>query len=557
MSNIDTEKAVHTAVNNYHIKTLEEKITDIIGENDISKCRLFADYIRHASDEVIKNSQFVDSYVKGEFKKGKLNSFIDEYVKDNKYILSDEQYSQLYGIVHEHLMSALSIVKIFRYIKYTFPLYSKLKGLLLQERTPGEKQWEYAVRVCGDYKENENEYKKANGYYKNISNTIAADTIAAIVDHEIGDGCQFKNTISQPHAKKGWFPNGFGAPPGQHDAKKETLFILAYTFGLSLEEFDELCVGSAESTWNVYSPFEDAMRFGLQYKMKYNEALKFAEMAKEECKDCGTEVTYEDAMCFQRKIITFFSEDISDDISVLKTQYIQLLKENGADNKYNERLELMRQNKAKEYMIRLLNSIDISTVKTKYKEEYKIMDDFDNEPVMYLSDLLNEICHDSELNPCGINPYDVMCFVEKNTENLSKLECKSDDVDSIVKSKIKAIKLMCDGRSVEKKDVASKAFSKPVIEALLTGSEIPKSKLHREHILRIAYLTVLNESILGKVTDEKIIERFTDVSNKLLGEMFFHPLQITFPLDAIMCIALKSKYCKSQIYQAFMPHKEK
>ena len=557
MSNIDTEKAVHSAVNNSHIKTLEEKISDIIGEEDKSKCRLFADYIRHASDEVIKNSQFVESYVKGEFKKGKLNSFIDEYVKDNEYILSDEKYGQLYGIIHEHLMSALSIVKIFRYIMCTFPLYSKLKRLLLQERTPGEKQWEYAIRVCGDYKENENEYKKANGYYKNISNTIAADTIAAIVDHEIGSGCQFKNTISQPHAKRGWFPNGFGEPPGQHDAKKETLFILAYAFGISLEGFDELCVGSAESTWNVYSPFEDAMRFGLKYKMKYSKALEFAEMAKEECKNCGMEIKYEDAMCFQKKIITFFNESNFDDISALKTQFIQLLKENGADSKCNERLELMRQNKAKEYMIRLLNSIDISAVKNKYKEEYSKMDHYNNETVKYLSDLLKEICNDSTLNPCGINPYDVMCIIEKNTYNLSKLKCKSDDVDSIVETKIKAIKLMCDGRSVEHKDVASKAFSKPVIEALLSGSEIPKSKLHREHILRIAYLTVLNESILGKVNDEKIIERFTDVSNKLLGEMFFHPLQITFPLDAIMCISLKSKYCKSQIYQAFMPHKEK
>ena len=144
--------------------------------------------------------------------------------------------------------------------------------------------------------------------------------------------------------------------------------------------------------------------------------------------------------------------------------------------------------------------------------------------------------------------------VEQQKEMLEDISFALFELGTSERDMIKALALLCDGNYFKRNGLASKALTKGLIKKIANG----ETAIFREHILRIGYLSTLIDYFNGTVSSKDIISRFENTTNAILEKCCYHPLFISFPLDALMYLSLSSnQMCIPEVYQAFLPKSRK
>lgn len=486
-----------------------------------------------------------DRYNKAEKKKEPIFNDFNQFC-ERKYIFSESQWRALHGLIHQIIMSSLSVVQLFSYIEQTFPLWSGLKRILLQERrNTGIRQWEYALKYC-----NITEKKLNNiGYdaesfrseleavqnYKEMKNVSAQLLIKAIVNKAFPNW-RFDNIISQPQpsAQKGWFPNGILKPPEQHNVEKVVLYKLGYAFSLSLDAFDELTSSCEKSVYDAFSPYDALHRFGLHYGMKYTDITAVIEKSKADPENFKVPPADYNQSEMKRKVSDFFKENSFSDKLIEK--YIAFLNSNGVYRKSAELLSNVRAENAQKYLCEIYRKFNFYNIKEYYKK-------FNISPPD-VADLLKEKYNDDTEDYYSSNIEDYIYKI------IEKKKCTN---------KNNILIMMCDGLNFKKTDIASGAFTNARLNDIKNKSDSLKKaryKINRSEIMRLAYLDTLIEYFNKNVSDDDIPEQFEKTAGRMLSECMFLPLHITLKLDFLMYLALSEKNrCKTNIFQTFIPRR--
>lgn len=527
-------------------KNLIGSRSDRVAEKIANEILSYSEKFQFGEAEIIK-------YVKGESigsnSTDPIFSEFDKFLKDNRWNLSESQLKGLYSLIHQTMMYSLSPVQRFGYIEKTFPLFSGLKKLLLKERpSSGQLQWQYIAEHCplGNKISKEQfieSFEKANGYYKNLSNDLTATAVAALVNHEIAKEKRFENTISQEKRRKGWFPDGMFRVPYQHTVSKEVIYIISFAFKLNLQQFDELFRSSVNSVFMPYDPKSAIVRFSLNYGKSYETEEKLYE-DNEHIFDIplSGDTSYDNSAMLGKMNNFFQSHTNSEDEQALSREFIDFLVANGVTNKHDILLNELREKKAQEYANRLYDKMDIAMIKNLYSNLY--IDETD------IPALLKERYGEKSETYCTI--------LEDTIGQVSGIDDTSDE-----KNKAKILTFLCDGRKVYRHGLSSKAFTEARLNNLRTGNIVsdPKNKIHRDEILRIAYLDTLISYYSGELNDETVLSAFEEKANKMLSECLFQKLHITLLLDSALYIALSNPKklspgrFKAQYFQIFVPRK--
>lgn len=496
-----------------------------------------------------KSEQIADvisAYVKGNRYNGKAWEPIfykfNDFCEDNKYIFSDSQWNALFGLIHQVIMSSLSDVQLFSYIEQTFPLWSGLKRLLLQKRRGTNlKQWEYALRECNLTERKslniginlvslQEDLKKVQSY-KNLKDYYAKLLITAI-GQKTFPGWRIDNTIDS------WFCNGnILNTPKQHNTEKEVLYKLGYSFNMSLEEFDRLTVRCEKAVYDAFSIEDNIYRFGIKYSIKYNRITDIIAKSQADPHRFQYPPAEYNQAKMKQKINNFFDKhSYSDD---LIEKYLDFLNRNGVCKNNTELLIALRADNAQKYIGELYNKFDLNNIRYYYEDFDVSKPDVPDIPD--IADLLHE--------KYGNNAENYYCYFTDYIHQITEAQEKNNNI------KNKILLLMCDGINVDKKDIASGAFSNARLNHIKECSDdLLNYPIRRSEILRLAYLDTLLEWLNYNIKSNDIIARFESTANRMLTECEFLPLHITLKLDFIMYLALSErKRCKTNIFQVFIP----
>lgn len=565
-NNEDTTKAVYYAVNSefanfdlifkilrYNIlngSSLTNRDIEKIAEK-IFKYRdsdfLFKGKDSDSEEEKIKNAiaDYVkgDRYNKAEKKKESIFSDFKQFCK-GKYIFSERQWRDLHGLIHQVIMSSLSVVQLFSYIEQTFPLWSGLKRILLQKRrNTSIRQWEYALKYCditetklnniGYDAESFRSELEAVQNYKNIKNVSAKLLITAIVNKTFPKW-RFENIVSQPSVRKGWFPDGMLRPPRQHSVEKNVLYKLGYAFSLSLDEFDKLTSSCEKSVYDAFSPYDALYRFGLNYGMNYDDITAVIEKCKDDPGNFSVPPANYNQSEMKRKVSDFFKEN-SFSYNLIE-KYIAFLNGNGVYRKSAELLADVRAENAQKYLCEIYRKFNFDNIKEYYKRfnisppdvADLLKEKYNNDTEDYYSDYIeNYIYKITETEKCT-NPNNILTMI-------------------------------CDGLNFQQTDVASGAFTNARLNDIRKKSDSLKKaryQIRRSEIMRLAYLDTLIEYFNKNVSDDDIIRQFEETAGRMLLECRFLPLHITLKLDFLIYLALSEENrCKTNIFQTFIPRK--
>ncbi len=515
-----TEKAMfRRAVTKMSPDDLLENLAQILTGADSITIKNLRDKIVSNINSAEKDEAFIEKYAKGEIDK---LIPVDAYMRDNGIIPDTKQRKELFSLIHQYIIGQLQIIKCFKYIESTFPLWSKLKRLLLETR-PGTdiKQWKYAV---SQYKwsqkaDDASQHFENAANYKQLNNYFVADAISALVDSEI-ENAQFKKTITQESKGKGWFPHGLSYSPKQHVVEKKTLFKLAYGFGLSSKQMDELCAGSEKGARDPFDFEENMLRFGLEYDIPYRDVLNAIKTAEKPQKE--TEYSYNEAISM---LDGFYAgnKEVNDSESLLE-EYITLLGDIGTYD-----IKSFRKSYVRNALSELLEKVNVNKIKEYYAYNITSMDDLLSEKYFYEEIRYNQ------------------------AEAMESTRFSIDELGP--RDKEKAICYICDGKNVALRDLSSKAFTRDRVKHILQGDI---DEISRDDILRTGYLYALIGYINGDISEEEIITEFEKETNRMLQDCMFHQLHMTFPLDALMYLSLLStNRCIPEVFQVFLPVRSK
>ncbi|MDO4862684.1 MAG: hypothetical protein Q4A05_00835, partial [Ruminococcus sp.] len=515
-----TEKAMfRRAATQMSPDDLYDGLAQIFTGADSVKVKSFREKIVSSIDNAEKDDAFIEKYARGDIDK---LIPVGPYMEDNGISADDKQRKELFSLIHQYIIGQLHITKCFKYIENTFPLWSKLKRLLLQTRRGTDmKQWEYAASLYkwSTKKDEAAEHFQNAANYKQLNNYIVADAVSVLVDSAI-ENAQFKKTITQESKGKGWFPYGLDYPPRQHIVEKKTLFKLAYGFGLSSRQMDEFCEGSEKGARNPFDFEENMFRFGLEYGIPFRDILKVVK----ETKAAERETTY---TCEQAcaMIDDFFDKNSSDgSTQKLMDSYISLLREIGSCD-----IDSHRKACAREALSGLLEKVSVNKIKEYYAYNITSMDDLISERYYYEETRYNQ------------------------SEAMESTRFSIDELGP--KEKEKAICCICDGKNVALRDLSSKAFTRERVNHILKGDI---DEINRDDILRTGYLYALVRFINGEISENEIVGAFEEQTNPMLKDCMFHKLHMTFPLDALMYLSLLStNRCIPEVFQVFLPVRNK
>ena len=484
---------------------LKNKLCSIFPGISCSVCYEICDEFFKMTDNLKITSSFIIRYSKGEIDKI-IN--LDDYFAQKEICVDDRQRKKLYKLLQQLIINKFTIVQCMKYIDKTFPLWSELKRLLLkQRRDTNMKQWEFIASKRSVSEGFEEHFMNAVDY-KILNNEYTAEALTKLVNMSIRNA-EFENTLCQESACKGWFPFGFDNAPEQHEVSVDVLFKLAYSFRLTPDEFEKLCTGSVKGTNDPSSYKYNMFLFGLKYDMDYAAAKELADVNNNDSTDQGVNIL--------KKYCDNYAA-ISDYIAL--TEKIRS----------TTPLEETRAEVASEAMKQLLDKTNMENIARYF---------CDNEFIS--TDTLIE-----ELYPEHV--------VEQQKEMLEDTSYAFFELEISERYKCKTLSLLCDGSHFKRNGLASKALTPPLIRRISERS----SNIFREHILRIGYLSTLIDFINDAVSNERIIKRFEEITNPMLNKCCYHPLFISFPLDALMYLSLSSHpMCIPEVYQIFLPKSSK
>lgn len=533
-----TVYAVQERVNNAIISDeleneLKKKLKIIFPYEEASKINNLVGKIKNSFSDIpqydtIEFNEFINGYINGEFQK------IDElfvYLKHNDFDVTTENFKEFYNIIHKYIIGVLTPLECRFYISRTFPLWSKLKRMLLEERPGGtQKQWEYAVEK---YKHQNKRDELSNGFnrsqhYKQIKNKYAFDAICKLVDTAVFEGdTKFKNTIN------GWFPKGLKKPPGHHSIQRDTLYKLAYGFALSPVLMDRLGVGAVNGTRNPFD-FEDNMyRFGLNYNVEYKDISKIISNNEDniqlEVRTISNDnflTEYDQAIS---KLDSFFESHQTTNIHTapqILSDYLELLNSIGSCE-----IEGIRKEVAKECLGNIIKKTDIKIIKKYYN---------DNDVDINLTDEFYPSPQKSKVLRARMNSD----FSEKR-ENVRELKNLQININ---KSKYIALSYLFDGKGF---DAEGQKNDNPNIVTGYRNIIKSKLKITRPIILRLGYISTIVDLVNGTTFDDELLDKFEEKTNIMLKKCLFHELYYVFPDDIQMYLALScKKYFKPDFYQA-------
>ena len=482
-----------------------------------------------AVSTIENNEEQIHKIIKGDFD----NILkLKEYINKN-FTLTPERYNLVYKLIHHYILCKINIVDCMNYIQNTFPLWTNLKKLLLDER-PGtsKKQWEYIESKTSIEPILIERVKKVSNY-KQLSDNDTKDLVAYLVNFTIPNA-RFENTISQPHISKGWFPNGMDDPPKQHQVKNAVLYKLAYSFGLSEDNIYKLCDGSTNFTNDPFDYEAIILKFGLKNNIPYNECAKKIKIVSDYIKDHKEEKNHYDVDTAIEELKIYFDKNSNtDDIDTKAEKLTEYL----CKISFSDSLEKRKKDIASSLMNKLIEKTNIEKIQDYYSMLYESVDDIiiQKYPVR------------------RAEYYNSILAKERVSIMLLKGNRKIKEKDDKIKErneKIKALALMCDGKNAERSGLGARAFTSDKIEKLLDRNV---DTVYRDDILRICYLNALIEYINGCITDNNINVYFENTVNRALENCFFHPLHLSLPLDALIYMALSfEEKCKPEVYQAFI-----
>ncbi len=503
-----------------------DKVTYIFPEASEIDIKMLKSKVDSVIDKTEKN-KLAYTIVKGDFD----NSLeLKKYLRENNFKLTPEREKLFYKWLHQFSLNKMSLVGCIDYIEHTFPLWTNLKKLLLDDRPgTGKKQWQYISENTSIPKSVIDNVRNAVNY-KQLSNKDTMKLITYLVNNTIDDA-QFEKTITQPAKGKGWFPFGIDKPPKQHSVKIKVLYKLAYSFGLSEDNMYKLCDGAVNYTSDPFDYEAVMLRFGLKNHISYekcDEKIKYIE------KQITVQIKSDDGTIKrEKKGTTHYPLDTA--IEELKkffdknipTCNIQQTTDDLANYLCNictsDSLEIKRREVASELMNNLINKTNVDNIQRYYSSIFFNVDD-----------ILNEKHYSRSI----ANKY--ISIINSEREKIKRLKGHN---------KIEALHLICDGKKVEKTGLGKGAFTEVKMANLTNQTE----KVKRSDILRICYLDALIEYINGSISDDKINDYFENKSNRFLDECFFHPLHLSLPLDALMYLSLSIQdRCKPEVYQAFL-----
>lgn len=520
-----------------------DEIANMFPEAENFKKNSLKNEISSTINKALEKEEFIYKIVKGDFNNIPAIKHLKEYLSDPniKLTLNHEEEKQFYKKIHQYIFTKISIVKCMDYIDHTFPLWTNLKKLLLDERAgTNKKQWEYIAENTSISQDIINNVKNAKNY-KELSDFDTKDLVSFLVNHIIPNAT-FQNVIEQKGNDRCWFPNGINKPPKQTNVTNPVLYKLAFSFNLSENDiYSKLCKGSENYTSNPFDYEAVMFRFGLKYQIPYIECKERINKIEEYIKSLPTD---------EGKKVISNHYPLNDAIEGVKKYFDQNINKENIDQIAGELTNFLCQisksdsleEKRKDIAAELMNKIIEKTNVKKIQEYYSLTFTLTFKDI---SDILYE-----KYSEDIADKYEGILLKQK--EKLLRL---NED------EKIKALHLICDGKNVDKhrhrnslkyspNNLGKRAFTAKRIEKIIS-KEI--DEINRSDILRMGYLNTLIEYINGCITDQNIITYFETTVNKVLNECLFHPLYSALPLDALMYLSLSSENkCKPEVYQAFI-----
>lgn len=502
----------------------------------------FFDNVSGQIKELSNQDNFVFGLIKGETHR---QIDIDSFFGNNNICLSVGQKKEIHDLVQLLLANEMNEYRTFQYITNNFPLFSFLKQKLLETRK-GENipQWEFIARNSPHLRAEFETYFKKIANYKEISDDLCKRAVSALVNHMTGK--RFDNTISQQ--KKGWFPNGiFELPEQTNNIKPFPLFLIAFSFGFSLEEFDEMHARN-EDVYDCLCYEDNMFRFALLYIRDRGEIAEFTDILGKNRKYFENSENKADAVQVSENIKSFFRNK-KGSFKELVGSFMELLKKSGVVSSAvrMEILDGQRRITAAKNMRQLLNDVELNPIISYYSLLNSTADDIIR--FKYKNDFTNAKKALSAL----FNNY------RKLTDN-----CKPNEKEKI-------LSLVCDNISAQSSRKINPTV-RPVLKTRFTTNHIGKIKsgqtpVTRVDILKISYLRTFMDFINNncnrfenkhEMTEaaKALTGQFEKTANAMLNECLFSPVHITFMPDGLIYIALSSAVsdkCIFEVFQACLP----
>ena len=498
------------------INSLAEKIENVVASfyNDKEK------------NNDIEKKEFINIFFKGNY--NKISDVLSEYLNNNteKFDNSYDTRKDFFNLVHRYIISIFSLLDRYIYVQKTFPLWSKLKRRMLENR-PDEnmKQWEYAAQCCRQSaKKNEilNYFKNIIDYH-DINNQLAKDAICRLVDDATEKRDSFRSTID------GWFEDKNKLTQLKNTKiEKETLLKIAYGLALTPKLMDDFGCGVITDKRDPFN-FEDNMyRFGLNYKINYTNIKDIISKYQNQIKLTTRKIKTKSFLSEYYKAIEKFDNFFDDHKNIVEFQtilddYLKLIEEIG---RYN--IEKIREEIAKECLKYIIKKLDSEKVKEYYKSK-----------------------PESNKLPREFYPLDSKIHKDLRESLSDKITEKRNGVKELRnKNKFLTLPYIFDGKGYTASGVKTDKITNTNGYQKIIDKKL---KIERETILRLGYLSTIVDYIndFGNISDDKLINIFETRTNKMLETCLFHELYYSRPEDVQMYLALSCKdYCKLDFYQA-------